>query len=92
MSDQIVYALNTVSNKVSKIDADLLKHPTFKSFLIEVDEPDACIGCGEQPETVTTVDGDELPVEKPVEPEAVDLGAPKPAAPKPSSNKPKGDK
>ena len=54
------YALNKLSNVVSKIDPDLLAHPVIGQNLVEVDEPDACIGCGEQPTEVTTTAGEEI--------------------------------
>lgn len=60
MTDQNVYALNTVSGIVAKVDAELLEHPTFGKNLIEVDNPDACIECGGQPDSVTTSEGDHI--------------------------------
>lgn len=58
MTDRNVYALNTTSGVVSQVDADFLSHPTLGKDLIEVDNPNVCISCGDQPDEVTTTDGD----------------------------------
>lgn len=60
MTEQNVYALNTVSGIVAKVDAELLDHPTFGKHLIEVENPNACIGCGDQPDEVTTTEGETI--------------------------------
>ena len=77
MSDRIIYALNTTSGVVTKLDADLLAHPVLGKDYVEVDEPDSCISCGVQPTEVTTVHGDDIVLAKQ---EEVEL----PASPKPS--------
>lgn len=53
-----VYALNTVSGVVEKIRPELLSHPTIGANLIQVETPDACIACGDQPDSVVTTDGE----------------------------------
>lgn len=60
MTDRNVYALNTVSGTVAKVDAELLTHPTLGKNLIEVDGPDVCIDCGQQPDAVTTIEGESI--------------------------------
>lgn len=60
MTEQNVYALNTVSGTVAKVDAELLDHPTFGKHLIEVESPDVCIECGDQPDEVTTTEGETI--------------------------------
>lgn len=60
MTEQNVYALNTVSGTVAKVDAELLGHPTFSKVLIEVEDPNACIECGDQPDEVTTTEGETI--------------------------------
>lgn len=69
MTDRNVYALNTVSNTVAKVDAELLKHPTFSKTLIEVENPDACIECGEQPDDAVAVTGEAFDLRRYDEPE-----------------------
>lgn len=58
MATNDVYALNTLNGVVQKIRPALLSHPTLGKHLVEVDSPDVCIACGEQPDEVTTVDGE----------------------------------
>lgn len=58
MTQRNVYALNTKSGVVSQVDADFLSHPTLGKNLVEIETPDACIACGDQPGQVTTTDGD----------------------------------
>lgn len=58
MAEKQVYALNIVSEIVTLIDRRLLDHPTFGKNLIEVDTPDECISCGDQPKEVTTTQGE----------------------------------
>lgn len=60
MSDRNVYALNTVSNVVAKVDPRLLEHPTLGRNLVQVEDPDVCIPCGFTPKNVTTIDGQEI--------------------------------
>lgn len=60
MTDRNVYALNTVSGTVAKVDAELLTHPTFGKNLVEVENPDVCIECGDQPDAVITTEGEEI--------------------------------
>lgn len=57
MPEKEVYALNTVSGVVSLVNRSFLDHPTYRDHLIEVESPDACISCGDQPDEVTTTDG-----------------------------------
>ena len=75
MTDRIVYALNTVSGTVAKVDAELLTHPTFGKHLIEVENPDACIECGDQPDEVTTIEGETVAL---VADDQLDTDEPKP--------------
>lgn len=75
MTDRNVYALNTVSGTVAKVDAELLIHPTFGKHLIEVDNPDACIECGDQPDEVTTTEGETIAL---VADDQLDTDEPKP--------------
>ena len=75
MTDRIVYALNTVSGTVAKVDAELLTHPTFGKHLIEVESPDACIECGDQPDEVTTIEGETVAL---VADDQLDTDEPKP--------------
>lgn len=58
MAQSDVYALNTVSGVVQKIRPALLAHPTIGKNLVQVDSPDACIECGDQPDSVTTAAGE----------------------------------
>lgn len=60
MSDPNVYALNTVSNVVSKVNAELLAHPVLGKNLVQVEDPSVCISCGDQPESVVTLDGEHI--------------------------------
>ncbi len=75
MTDRNVYALNTVSGTVAKVDAELLTHPTFGKHLIEVENPDACIECGDQPDEVTTTEGETIAL---VADDQLDTDEPKP--------------
>ena len=63
MTDRNVYALNLVSGKVAKVDGDLLKHPVLGKNLMEVETPNVCITCGEQPKSVVTVEGETLDIQ-----------------------------
>jgi hypothetical protein len=64
MSDQNVYALNTVSGVVTKVDSAFLDHPTLGAGLVEVEDPNVCIDCGEQPGAVTTTKGELIDLNK----------------------------
>lgn len=75
MTDRNVYALNTVSGTVAKVDAELLTHPTFGKHLVEVENPDACIECGDQPDEVTTTEGETIAL---VADDQLDTDEPKP--------------
>lgn len=53
-----IYALNTISGVVAKISPRVLNHPVLGVNYVEVENPDACIECGEQPDSVTTAEGE----------------------------------
>ena len=60
MTTEKAWALNTLNGVVSEVDPEFLKHPTLGANLVEVNEPSVCIGCGDQPDTVVTTEGDEI--------------------------------
>lgn len=56
MSEKMIYALNTVSDRVVQILASTLDHPVLGKNYIQVENPDVCIGCGVQPDEVTVIE------------------------------------